>query len=214
MKHYSSEQWTDYVRGAVPEHESSTMRQHLEVRCKQCGQAAATWAKVLKLALQEAAYRPPEGAVRLAKSYFVMYGAGRKQALIPRLARLVFDSLREPVLAGVRSTAAPFRHYVYQSGPMLVDIWMTPVPGSSSAEMTGQILDQGSPNQALKDTVVKLWSGSAHLSATRTNAFGEFHLEVSPSVPSDLQLTIGDDQQIAVLIPLQSFRPEEADDNK
>lgn len=207
MRHYSSEQWVEYVRGTAPKHERAKMIKHLETGCKKCGQAVGMWATIQKLARKRPELQPPDSTVRVAKSYFAIYRIGGKQSLVPRLATLVFDSFRHPQLAGVRSLGLLPRHYVYQSGPMLIDVWMESANESAPGALTGQILDHSSLSQAVKDVPVKLRSGSADISVTVTNQFGEFHLEILPTTGPDVHLTIGDDQKIVVLIPLASIEP-------
>lgn len=203
MKHYSSEQWADYVGAAAPKRESAEMKRHLEAGWKKCERAVGVWTTILELARKEPTYQPPDSAVRLAKSYFAMCRIEGKESLVAKVARLVFDSFRQPQLAGVRSIASAPHHYVYRWGPMLVDVWMESANESAPVALTGQIFDQSSPHQAVKDTVVMLHSGDADLSTTTTNQFGEFHLEFSPKPGAELHLHIGNDNKIAVLVPLR-----------
>lgn len=214
MKHHTSEKWSDFVRGAASPRENAEMQKHLDEGCKECKRTAAVWSTVLKMARREAGYQPPDRTVRLAKSYFAMCGMGKKTSLVPRIAKLVFDSIREPLLAGVRSTGVTSRHFVYRSGPLLIDIWMEQAPEFAPMGMTGQILNQASPNQPVKDAVVMLWGDTTDLVFARTNAFGEFHLEVPAVAPAHLHLSIGDDEQITAIIPLPLHNIEDADDNK
>ena len=178
------------------------MKRHLETGCKKCEQTAGMWTTILNLAHKEAGYQPPDSAVRLAKSYFAMSRIEGKEFLVPRVARLIFDSFRQPQLAGVRSLGFLPRQCVYQSGPMLVDLRMGPASSSAPLALTGQILEQSKPSQGVKDMVVKVRGGDTYIAAAKTNQFGEFHLEILPTTGPDVQLTIGDDKKIAVLIPL------------
>lgn len=203
MSHYSSEQWADYVRGTAAKREKAEMKRHLESGCRECEHAAGMWTTVLKLAHKEAGYQPPDYAVRLAKSCFAMCRIEGKPSLVPRVARLVFDSFRQSPLAGVRSDGPSPRHYVYRSGSMLVDVWMKPADKADPVALMGQVLDQSSPVQAVKDMVVKVRSGDADISATMTNQFGEFHLVIGQATEMDLQLTIGNGKKISVIIPLR-----------
>jgi hypothetical protein len=203
MKHYSSEQWADYLRATAPKRTMAEMKRHLETGCKRCEQAAGMWTTVLELAHKETGYQPPDSAVRMAKSYFAMCRIEEKQAMIPRLASLVFDSLRQPQLAGVRSMGSVPQHYLYRSGNLLVDVWMETVNPPATAALAGQILDMTSPTPAVKDMMVILRSGNAEVSATRTNQFGEFHLEIGERSSEDLHLTVHSDNKTSVIIPLK-----------
>lgn len=201
MKHFPSEKWADYSRGTAGERQAAEMKRHLETGCKKCRQAAEMWSAVLKLAQKEAAYRPPENAVRVAKSYFAASRVEERPSVVMQVARLVFDSVRQPQLEGVRSASAAPRHYVYQAGSVLVDVWMERAGNAMPLSLTGQILEKSKASQAVKEVDVKLRVGDADIASTRTNQFGEFHLEIPPAIGSDVQLTIGDERKIAVLIP-------------
>jgi hypothetical protein len=201
MKHYSSEQWADYVCGTAPKRQGAEMKRHLGTGCKKCEQTAGMWMTVLNLAHKEAGYQPPDSAVRLAKSYFAMSRMEGKEFVVPRVARLIFDSFRQPQLAGVRSLGFLPRQCLYQSGPMLVDLWMEPASSSAPVALIGQILEQSKPSQGVEDMVVKVQGGDAEIAATKTNQFGEFHLKISPTTGPQVQLTIGDGNKIALVIP-------------
>src|SRR5579862_9131759 len=92
MKHYSTEQWADYVRGVASESVRAEMQRHLEQGCRKCDRALSVWTKVRKITQQESIYKPPDNAVRSAKSYFAIRGVEAKPSLVARVARLVFDS--------------------------------------------------------------------------------------------------------------------------
>lgn len=181
------------------------MKRHLESGCKKCAQAAGMWTTVLRLARKETGYQPPDSAIRLAKSYFAMSQIGGEPSLVPKVARLVFDSFRQLPPAGVRSAGPLPRHCVYRSGSMLIDIWTEPADQAPAVALMGQVLDRSSTVQSVKDMVVKVRSKGADISATMTNQFGEFHLVIGQIIETDLQLTLGDHEKIAVLIPLRLF---------
>ncbi len=202
MKHYSSEKWADYSRGTTGKREASQMKRHLEAGCKKCRQASEMWFAVQKLAQKEASYKPPENAVRVAKSYFAASRLEDKPSVVTQIARLIFDSLRQPQLEGVRSASAAPRHYVYQAGSVLVDVWLERASSSIPLSLTGQVLEKSKASQVVMDMDVRLHMGDAEIASTKTNQFGEFHLEIPHSAGSDVQLTFGAEPRIAVLIPM------------
>jgi len=211
MKHYSSEQWADYLREAAPKGTMAEMKRHLESGCKKCEQTADMWTTVLKLAHKEAGYQPPDNAVRMAKSYFAMCQMEEKKALVPRIASLVFDSLRQPRLAGVRSSGSVPQHYVYRAGQLLVDIWMEPAKEAFPATLTGQILDVTSPSKGAKEIMVTLKSDRAEISATTTNQFGEFNLDLGKHPGRAFHLTIYSNNTTSIIIPLRLIEPVQAE---
>jgi hypothetical protein len=202
MKHYPSEKWADYSRGAADKRVAAEMKRHLETGCKKCRQESEMWAAVVGLAQKEPGYQPPESAVRVAKSYLAASRVKGKPSMVAQIARLIFDSVRQPQLDGVRTIGVAPRHYVYQAGTTLVDIWMEPASGSDPVSLTGQILEKSQPTKSIVGIDVRLRVGDAEIASTRTNQFGEFHLDVLPIASSGVQLTIGDEQKIAVLIPI------------
>jgi hypothetical protein len=202
MKHYSPEQWADYSRGTAGKRQVTEMKRHLETGCRMCRQSAEMWSDVLKLAQKEIGYRPPESAVRVAKSFFALSRAEERPSVAVRLATLVFDSLRQPQPEGVRSSSVAPRHYVYQAGSVLVDVWMERAGNGMPLSLTGQVLEKSQAAQKVMGLDVRLRVGNTDIASTKTNQFGEFHLELPSATASDVQLTIGDDRKIAVLIPM------------
>jgi hypothetical protein len=214
MKHYPSEQWADYVRGGAPNLQMAEMKRHLEAGCKKCGTLAEVWTTIVNLAQRESSYQPPNSDVRLAKSYFAASATEVKESWAPRVARLIFDSISQPQLAGVRSSGPAPRHYVYRSGSVLVDVWAQQTAEPASTVLTGQVLDRSIASQAVTHTAVKLRSKGADISMATTNQFGEFHFELGKAPESDLHLMIGEDQAVIVVIPLSLLGVSSMDNAK
>ena len=210
-KHYSSEQWSDFVRGTAAEIVGNEMKRHLTAGCRKCYRAVAMWTQIMEMARRERGYQPSESAVRIAQSHFAMHRLEAMPARVPRLARLVFDSFRQPQMAGVRSASLAPRHFVYQSGAMLIDVQVARAKESAPALVTGQMLDRRRPEKAIKDILVKLHCGSTPVT-TRTNLFGEFHLEVPTTAKDAGQLIIGEDDRRFV-IPIRFTDTAAGDDN-
>ena len=169
------------------------------------------WTQVVEMARREPGYQPSEGAVRIANSHFAIHRLEGKPARVPRLARLIFDSFRQPQMAGVRSAGLAPRHFVYQSGAMLIDVQVAPAKESAPGLVTGQMLDRRSPEKAIKDMLVKLQCGGTPVT-TKTNLFGEFHLEVPTTARDAGQLIIGEDDRF-FLIPLKFANTTDSDDD-
>lgn len=210
-KHYSSEQWADFVRGTAAERLGEEMKRHLADGCKKCQRAVAMWTQVVEMAGREPGYQPSESAVRIANSHFAIHRLQGKPARVPRLARLVFDSFRQPQMAGVRSAGLAPRHFVYQSGAILIDVQVAPAKESVPALVTGQMLDRRRPENAIKDMLVKLQCGGTPVT-TKTNLFGEFHLEIPATAKDVGQLIIGEDDRTFV-IPIRIRSTSPGDDN-
>lgn len=114
-------------------------------------------------------------------------------------------------MAGVRSAGLAPRHFVYQSGPILIDVQVAPARESAPALVTGQMLDRRRPEKALKDMLVRLQCGSTPVT-TKTNLFGEFHLEIPATAKDAGQLIIGEDDRTFV-IPIRFTSTSASHDN-
>src|SRR6266571_1575182 len=100
------------------------------------------------------------------------------------VVRLVFDSFRDPLPAGLRASEARGRRVLYACGSLSVDLWIKPQEGSHRITLEGQILDVAKPGRKLENTAVALHGRKGPMAHATTNEFGEFHLdfEIQPSV--------------------------------
>ena len=101
---------------------------------------------------------------------------------------LVFDSFRQPELAGVRSTGALPRQLLYKAGRYTIKVQVEPGAASDRLCIVGQILDEQDPAAVLRDIAVSAMKGTRTLGRTHTNRMGEFHLE--PDATEKLQLSV------------------------
>jgi len=176
MKHFKQEDWADFARGLAGKRETA-MRDHLQ-ECDECRSAAQLWQQIAEMASQEAVFAPPESAVRIAKSY----AAGteqEKRSLATLVGELIFDSLREPSLAGVRSsaTASP-RQMLYRSGDYEIDLRIERELGSEAVSVIGQLLSKA--GKSVAGLPVALIGGVGKEATGATNSFGEFQLGFVP----------------------------------
>jgi hypothetical protein len=99
MKHFNIWQWADYARGLSAAPERAAMDAHLSSGCARCARTASTFRRVTALAGLEPGNEPPEHAIRYAKAVYSLFRP--ETTSLPRLlARLVHDSMREPLPAG------------------------------------------------------------------------------------------------------------------
>jgi CheY-like chemotaxis protein len=100
------------------------------------------------------------------------------------VVRLIFDSFRDPLPAGLRASEARGRRVLYAYGSLTVDLWIRPEEGSHRATLEGQILDVGKPSRRFENTAVALHGQKGPVAQATTNEFGEFHLdfEIQPKV--------------------------------
>jgi hypothetical protein len=207
MSHYSLNEWADYIRGVTPEEERRQLQRHLESGCEKCRKLEGIWRAALKLAQKEINYQPPDRGVQFVKSLFVVVSPGGKLSPAAKLAQPIFDSFRQPLPAGVRSTQGSPRHLVYRSGAFLVDVRLEAAYQGSPARLAGQILDHANPGRAMKDVSISLRSGPQEIASVTTNQFGEFRLELGLIARTDLHLAVWTDPSGPIVIPLSGINP-------
>jgi anti-sigma factor RsiW len=179
MKHSSIWQWTDYVRSLGDELARSAMDAHLSSGCARCQRIVNVLRAVAAAAPSEAGFEPPEHAVRYAKA---IYSLSRpEKTSLPRLiARLVHDSSRAPLPAGMRSQDRTSRHALYEAGSYSLDLQLEQQQASGLVMLIGQIADRQKPATSTADVPIWLMDRKKLVTSTLCNSFGEFQLEYAP----------------------------------
>lgn len=196
MRHFSSEQWADFVRDVVGAHEKAAMQAHLETGCNQCSDEVKAWTRVREAAMRERSYQPPESVVRMAKALAAINARPSRRPI----AQLLFDSFQMPALAGVRAAAAGPRQMLYGIGDYRIDIRIEPKPEGDVITMVGQILISEEPARAASRVYVSLVRGRDVLATAETNEYGEFELQCE--LPSGLKLHVAPPEGPHIDIPL------------
>ena len=153
------------------------MQSHLNTGCRECTQAAGLWQRVHQVARQERSYEPPEAAVRTIKGTFAIRGPRKPTHGMRAIAKLLFDSSRNPLPAGVRSTATTIRQLLYGTGDYRIDVRIEPRLDSDKVTIVGQVLNSADPSEGVGSVAVALIKGRKVLAQSLTNRFGEFNLE-------------------------------------
>jgi len=120
---------------------------------------------------------------------------------VAQMARLISDSFREPLPAGVRALQNRNRRLLYASGSLMLDLLVEPEDDSNRIALTGQILDSAKPDRRFKGVPVTLqgWKGPvAHATA---GEFGEFHLDFNFEPSVSLEIGIAETQGITISLP-------------
>jgi hypothetical protein len=205
MKHFDIWQWADYVRGLADAAHRSAMDAHLSSGCARCARTASTFRSVAAIAGAEAGCEPPEHAIRYAQAVYSLFRP--EPTSLPRLlARLVYDSVHQPLPAGIRAQAGLARHALYEAGNYYLDLqveWQRP---SGLVTLVGQLADRRNPSA---DTAVPVWlmRRKGVVASTRCGRFGEFQLEYTPA--SDLRLCVPlRDASKRLEIPLNRLTPD------
>ena len=74
MKHFTTEEWIDFVNQVVSPSALDEMENHLKQGCKLCQEAVSVWQRVQKSAGAEGSYQPPAETLRIVKSAFADAG--------------------------------------------------------------------------------------------------------------------------------------------
>ena len=197
MKHFSEEVWTDFVRGVGPSKINGEVEAHLAAGCADCATSVGMWKKVYSIAASEPAFTPPDYAVRMVK---VEFAAAQSPRLSPwATAKLVFDSLNQPLTAGMRSGASESRQLMFDAEGTVVDLVLDTRPQSGTISLVGQVVDKGGTKVAPRQVSVTLWTETGQpLAETSANEFGEFQLEFTAQTRLRLSVQIAGHKPIRI----------------
>ena len=202
MKHYSTEEWVDFVNHTVTAARQEAMQKHLATGCKGCKETVSLWQKVSKTAAAEANYQPPADTVRLAKAAYLTTRLNTPQKESRSLVEVLFDSFLQPATAGARSIVIGTRQMLYRAGPYQIDIQIEPKQSTDRLIITGQLLDLGNPGVLGSDIQVTISNQRGNSVVATTNQFGEFSGEVENT--GDLELTIPGEAEKPIVLSLRN----------
>jgi len=146
--------------------------------------------KLIEVAVADAQYEVPESALHMARAFYNLQKPEQVRVLPKVLAQLVFDSFREPSLAGVRGQQRITRQAMYEAGDYSVDLRLEQERGAATVALVGQIVNRVTPEQKVADIPVVLMAGQEILARARSNEFGEFQFEYQPRQPLSLHVPV------------------------
>jgi hypothetical protein len=176
MKCPGFERLIDYLDRRLGGPEADRVAAHLAAGCAECAENRAWYEQVLTITASDDTVEPPQWATKRA---FRIFEARRNSPrLIERIgqaaAKLVFDSLSRPALAGVRSTETVSRQLLYRAGDYSIDLQIAPAQ-HSRADLTGQVLKEGEAAfHSVAGLEVKLSREGELIDSTSANHMGEF----------------------------------------
>src|ERR1700721_2330607 len=151
MRHYTLEQWVDFVRDVVDEAKKKEMQNHLDSGCKPCTKELSMWQRLQQVARRETTYSPSGGTVRTVNAAFANKRARAAGYAKSGIARGLFDSFRSPLLAGVRSAGKDSQQLLYGAGTYRIDVRIEPQMDSEKVILVGQVLNSANPDERLAD---------------------------------------------------------------
>ena len=199
MKHFEVQSWVDFARNLLKAEQRTAMQKHLDEGCKRCSEELAIWQQVTEVAKQERSFRPSEAAVRSVQAQFGLDGPKPKKSAVGKLAELMFDSLLQPAMVGVRAGESTGRQLLYKQGSCFIDMRVEQKSGADRVSLVGQVLDSSAPEGCFKNIPVYLLRRQDRIAKTETNDADEFHLEFK--LESNLQLSFGV-PGIAMMVPI------------
>ena len=204
MEHFSQQAFADLVRGiGAPAH--AELRSHLSSQCPQCVETFKMWSRLQAIAARENAYEAPADSVRMSKLEFAAHNPNQREIT----GTVVFDSALQPAFGGVRSAGtAAARQMVYEAEGLMVDLRFDQRPGSKCISLIGQVLNRQGARRSLAHAPVMLWTEKGMVvGETKTNGFGEFHMEFEAL--GRMRLSIQSFGGNVIRIPLASLGPDQ-----
>jgi len=198
MKRYDITHWADSVRGVAGPEDEQAARAHLTAASAGDRRDEELMRRVAGVGYRDCVDEVPASAVRIAKALGSVRRTRSSERRLP--FRIVFDSLGQGAVAGVRGSQASDRHVVVEAGDFVVDVRFEPgepsrFGGAPGAAVTGQVLRrQGS--RPLAEAPVLILAGDEAVGASLTSDSGEFQADGLPDGPLDLWVRVGRDQSI------------------
>ena len=182
FRHISLLEFAAYQLGTASPSIVLRVERHLGKNCAECRAAHEFLGHLVRVMRRERQATPPEAVVKRARSIFRLLPARALQPPAPyeSLARLVFDSFREPAPAGVRSVLSPSRHLVFDDQGLVVDLQVEAEVAAERQAITGQVQSQEAAARHLEGLPVMLVAEGQVLMSTRTTALGEFLFRDAP----------------------------------
>jgi hypothetical protein len=198
--HFSAEDWVDFTMQQASPEQAKAMKEHLSTGCEKCTKLEDLWSRVAQVAGRDSGHEPPASAVRHVRNAFAILAEAEDSKRAPTVPRLVFDSLWQPALAGVRSAHSTLRQVHYQAGAINIEMRLEPEPRSERVYVAGQVSDAVRQGEGIAEMPVVVASRRGTLTSASTNRFGEFHLAFVPE--EGLRISFGtNDKEIS--IPLE-----------
>lgn len=164
------------------------MKAHLDSGCPSCTATVRRLEKLAAVIAGDSGREAPEQVVQNAKWIFALQ-LPDQATLSTRMARLVYDSFREPFPAGVRSGQRLSRRAIYQAGDVCVDLRLDGEDGGK-VNLVGQVGHCTVPAKAIASVHVSLMAGRRMIAQAVSNEYGEFHFEYKPAPHLRLQVPL------------------------
>jgi hypothetical protein len=204
-EHPREESWLDLARGTTTPDTADLLRRHLKEGCAECGRIYRGWLLVTD-ASRDPFDEPPMEAVQAAAAAFGFQRRVPSVSGAAKMARLILDSFRTPLPAGVRGGRTAARQLAYHAGEYSIDVRLEG-ENDGKVSLAGQILRRNAPPSATACVGVILADAKAWVVAqTIANSAGEFHLNYEEQDDLTMYLQLAGPPLIGV--PLPTFPSE------
>jgi hypothetical protein len=196
MTHFEIGDWTDFVRGCAADTDRAAMEAHLAGGCHSCRATVDLLQRVVITVRGDRLFDPPADVVHCAKAISALQ---RPRAVGEwSVARLIYDSLREPLPAGLRADASAARHAVFEAGELFLDLRVEREHDQPQMRLVGQLTHRADPNRMMTVSPVLLLARQDVIAHAVLNRFGEFHMDYPPGRDLRLCIALTKDHRIEV----------------
>ena len=178
MSHFEIGAWVDFARGCAAEAERAAMEAHLAGGCRRCRGTVDLLQRVVVAVRADGLIDPPADVVHCAEAISALQRPRASGTWT--VARLVYDSLREPLPAGLRADAHAARHAVFESATCSSTCGSSANRIASRCGSVGQLTHRADPNRMMTVSPVLLLNRKAVIGHAVSNRFGEFQMDYPP----------------------------------
>lgn len=186
MTHFDIGGWTDFARGCAADADRAAMQEHLDGGCRRCRATADLLQRVVVAVRGDGLHEPPVNVVRCARAISALQRPRATGGW--SVARLVYDSLRQPLPAGIRADSRASRHAVFEADELSVELRVERELDQPLMRLVGQLTHRVDPDRLLTASPVLLLAREDVVAHAVSNRFGEFQMDYPPA--KDLRLCI------------------------
>jgi hypothetical protein len=201
MNHFSADEWVDFTRGLLPPAKAAAMQAALDGGCSECRSSFQLWRAIGASILPEGKNHPSQSIIKTVKDAYASEKPWKWIISAAQFAQVIFDSFREPTLAGVRAAGQNSRQITVETDPFVIDLQLESDPARHRVSLTGQILNSRHSQAAIDGADVVLLSSDNLLRRTKANELGEFCLDFGREQDLRLFINIRGERAIGITLP-------------
>ena len=191
MRHISREDLIDYVDGVALDIKRMGVEEHLK-GCNECAELKQEYHAMIARLQEDSSFEPPAELLQWAVRLFQPVIQPKAGGLRKFVASLVFDTLDQPMFAGVRRVGAPPRQLLFRAGDVDVDVKIESMEANDRITLVGQVLSGAA--KFFDNTPIKLESHGLVRYLTKTNVVGEFSFDEVPKDTYHLSVDLPEGQ--------------------